>query len=185
MVAVAVEHAGNGGLGRTRMQVIPNGKATTLATFLAATVQPGATVVTDGFKPYRTATSGYTHEVHVVQGSGAHAHELLPAVHRVIALTKRWIAATHQGGIQPQHLPAYLDEFVFRFNRRKSRAPGLIFYRLLQAMLSTAPTPRKAPAGRHASTGVPSEANAGTHLAPRPLVLVQRVQPWKEGPSNG
>lgn len=150
-----------------------------------ATVQLGETVATGGFMSYRTATSGDTHEVHVVQGSGAHAHELLPAVHRVIALTKRWIDATHQSGIQPQHFLSYLDDFVFSFNCRKSRAPGLIFYRLLQAMLSTAPTPRKASAARHARTRVPSVTNAGSHLAPRSLVLAQRVQPWKQGPSNG
>jgi transposase-like protein len=156
------------------MHVIPNSKASTLATFLAVTVEPSTTIVTDGFKAYRTATSGYAHEMDVVQGSEAYAHVLLPVVHRVIALPKRWIAATHQGGIQPQLLPAYLDEFVFRFNRRKSRAPGLIFYRLFQAMLSTAPTPWKVQEPRQASMRVPQEATAGSHHAPRLLALVQR-----------
>ena len=57
---------------------------------------------------------------------------MLPAVHRVASLVKRWLLGTHHGGIGAQHVEAYLDEFVFRFNRRQSNARGLLFYRLLQ-----------------------------------------------------
>lgn len=127
---VAVKHAGSGGPSRTRMQVTPNARTSTFASFPASAVEPGSTVVTDGHVSYRTATSEYVHGAHVVHGSGSQAYELLPAVHRVISLTKRWIATTRQGGVQPEHLPAYVDEFAFGFNRRKSRVPGLIFYRL-------------------------------------------------------
>lgn len=141
MVAVVIERTGSHGLGRTRMQVIPNARATTLASFLATIIEPYPTVVTDGLAAYRVATTGYTHELHVAHGSGSRGHELLLTVHLVISLTKRWIADTHQGGIQPEHLAACLGEFTFRFNRRKSRVPGLIFYRLLQAMLNTTPFP--------------------------------------------
>ena len=139
MVVIAVEYADGDALGRTRMQIIPDAKAATLAGFVAAFVSPGSEVVTDGLLANRRATVGYAHQVHVVSGSGHDAHELLPAVHLVASLAKRWMAATHQGGVQPEHLGAYLDEFVFRFNRRHSRAPGLIFYRLLQAMLQATP----------------------------------------------
>ena len=58
--------------------------------------------------------------------------ELLPAVHRVASLAKRWLLGTHQGSVDEAHLPAYLDEFVFRFNRRRSRSRGLLFYRVLE-----------------------------------------------------
>jgi len=57
---------------------------------------------------------------------------LLPAVHRVASLAKRWLLSTHQGAVEPAHLQSYLDEFVFRFNRRRSRSRGMVFYRVLE-----------------------------------------------------
>ena len=69
------------------------------------------------------------------------ATRLFPSVHRVIALLKRWLGATHQGRVEPAHLQAYLDEFTFRFNRRKSRHVGKIFFRLVQQGAATAPSP--------------------------------------------
>jgi hypothetical protein len=57
----------------------------------------------------------------------------------VASLIKRWILGTHQGSIQPAHLDAYLDEFVFRFNHRTSRSRGMLFYRLLQQAVVTNP----------------------------------------------
>jgi len=67
-------------------------------------------------------------------------HELLPGVHRVASLVKRWLLGTHQGSFGEDHLQAYLHEFTFRFNRRHSRARGMLFYRLLQQAVETAPT---------------------------------------------
>ena len=67
------------------------------------------------------------------------AHAVMPRVHRVASLLKRWILGTHHGSISPQHLDYYLDEFTFRFNRRTSQARGLLFYRLLQQGLEVAP----------------------------------------------
>jgi len=58
--------------------------------------------------------------------------ELLPAVHRVASLARRWLLGTHQGSVDEAHLPAYLDEFIFRFNRRRSASRGMVFYRLLE-----------------------------------------------------
>jgi hypothetical protein len=58
--------------------------------------------------------------------------DLLPAVHRVASLCKRWLLGTHQGRVEPAHLPAYLNEFTFRFNRRHSRSRGMVFYRVLE-----------------------------------------------------
>jgi hypothetical protein len=55
------------------------------------------------------------------------------------SLLKRWLLRTHHGSIQPEHLDAYLDEFVFRFNRRASGSRGLLFYRVLQQAVLTAP----------------------------------------------
>jgi hypothetical protein len=65
--------------------------------------------------------------------------ELLPGVHRIAALMQRWILGTHHGAVQPAHLDDYLNEFVFRFNRRTSRSRGLLFYRLMQQAVITDP----------------------------------------------
>jgi ISXO2-like transposase domain len=71
----------------------------------------------------------------------------MPHVHRVLSLLKRWLMGTHQGSVQPHQLDYYLDEFTFRFNRRHSRHPGLLFYRLVQEAAVTEPIPRKAIVG--------------------------------------
>jgi ISXO2-like transposase domain len=69
------------------------------------------------------------------------AHEVMPRVHLVASLLKRWLVGAHQGGIQHSHLDYYLDEFTFRFNRRRSKARGLLFYRLTQQAVATGPAP--------------------------------------------
>ena len=62
-------------------------------------------------------------------------------MHSVAALLKRWLLGTHQGGVQPQHLDYYLDEFTFRFNRRRSKARGLLFHRLAEQAVAVDPAP--------------------------------------------
>jgi hypothetical protein len=91
--------------------------------------------------------------------------ELLPGVHRVASLAKRWLLGTHQGAVDPAHLPSYLDEFVFRFNRRRSHSRGLVFYRVLELAvghepvryrhLVITPTPKKEPPAPPAGRGHP------------------------------
>ena len=122
LVGIAVELKQPRGLGRCRMAVLPDAKTDTLRAFLADHVEPGATVITDGWQRYRQATDGrYVHERQ--PGAGREANTTLPGVHRVASLAKRWLLGTHQGSVDDAHLPSYLDEFVFRFNRRRSRAP--------------------------------------------------------------
>ena len=75
---------------------------------------------------------GYIHEVKIVSGSGSQAHELLPHVHMVDSLIKRWIMGTHQGNVSPKYLPYNLDEYAFRFNRKLSTFRGKLFFRLIQ-----------------------------------------------------
>src|SRR5664280_857745 len=126
------------------------------------------TVVTDGWSAYPKACEDwFTHEPYPVARSGHQAHELLPAVHRVASLCKRWLMGTHQGGVQPEHLQAYLEELCFRFNRRHARARGLLFYRLLQYAAGAAPvTYRKMvatsrPQGRQTGRGQGPTFQAG------------------------
>jgi len=63
----------------------------------------------------------------------------MPRVHRIASLLKRWILGTHQGAVAARHLPYYLDEFTFRFNRRRSKNRGKLFFRLMQQAVSTPP----------------------------------------------
>ncbi len=65
--------------------------------------------------------------------------KLLPAVHRVASLAKRWLLGPHQGAVDEAHLAAYLNEFVFRFNRGCSRSRGLLFYRVLELAIAHDP----------------------------------------------
>jgi len=104
---------------------------------------------TDGRTAYRGLDGlGYEHEVTVLQGQEMDAAvKLLPRVHRVASLLKRWLLGTHQGAVRPKHLDYYLDEFTFRFNRRTSRSRGKLFYRLLQQAVHVDPAPYKAIVG--------------------------------------
>jgi len=107
---IAVELREPRGYGRARMSIIPNAEAQTLRKFLIATVEPGSTVVTDGWSAYpKACRDWFDHEPHPVAGSGKQANELLPAVHRVAALCKRWLLGTHQGRVDAEHMQSYLE----------------------------------------------------------------------------
>jgi len=104
-----------------------------LRSFIAETIEPGSVVHTDGWAGYKgLETNGYRHEVTVLAHNEESASELLPRVHRVASLLKRWLMGTHQGAVSNEYLDYYLDEFTFRFNRRRSRHRGKLFYRLVQ-----------------------------------------------------
>lgn len=141
LVGVAAEVRGRA-LGRIRLRRVADGSADSLIPFVRGAVAPGATVITDGFKSYGDLTSlGYRHRQRVVRGSGKEATALLPRVHRVASLLKRWLLGTHQGAVSREHLDYYLDEFTFRFNRRASRFRGKLFFRLLEHAVAVEPTP--------------------------------------------
>lgn len=141
LVAVAAEVRGRG-IGRIRLQRLPNASGESLVGFVRKTVAPGAVVITDGWTAYPgLAQHGYRHRPRIISGSGQSASTLLPRVHRVAALLKRWLLGIHQGSISREHLNEYLDEFTFRFNRRLSRHRGKLFYRLLQQAVVIAPVP--------------------------------------------
>jgi transposase-like protein len=140
-IVVAAEEVGRG-IGRIRLRQIPDCSGDSLEAFIKEVVEPGSTIHTDGWSSYRGLPKlGYVHQVANISGSGYDAHELLPRVHRVIALLKRWLLGTHQGGVSAEHLDYYLDEFTFRFNRRRSRSRGMLFYRLLQQAVEVPPAP--------------------------------------------
>ena len=141
IVAVAAEKSGRG-IDRIRLRRVADVSADSLIPFVQAVAVPGSTIHTDGWGGYaRLPTLGYRHHVAVISGGSDPAHVVMPRVHNVASLLKRWLMGTHQGGIQHRHLEYYLDEFTFRFNRRRSRARGLHFHRLAQQAVAVGPTP--------------------------------------------
>ena len=142
LIAIAAEEDGEG-IGRIRMLRIPDGSAISLRSFILKTTEPGSTIITDGWEGYTGLEShGYTHEIKIAKRSSKElALKLLPRVHRVVSLLKRWVLGTHQGAVSPEHLDYYLDEFTFRFNRRTSQHRGKLFYRLLQQAMAVEPVP--------------------------------------------
>lgn len=136
LIVVAAEQDGSG-IGRIRVRWIPDLTSASLHGFIAQAIEPGSTVRTDGLPAY-LGLEGYTHDrgVQRHQPDGEH---LLPRVHRVVSLLKRWMMGTHQGAIAQEHLDYYLDEFTFRFNRRTSASRGKLFYRLAQQAVQVEP----------------------------------------------
>jgi len=138
LVIVAAEADGKG-IGRIRMRHLPALTRAAVHGFIRAAVEPGSRVQTDGLNVYREL-EGYIHDPQVQRQQPAGEH-LLPRVHRVVSLWKRWLLGTHQGAIGHEHLDYYLDEFTFRFNRRKSASRGKLFYRLAQQAVQVKPAP--------------------------------------------
>ena len=104
--------------GRLRLRVVRDRSARSLVPFVTANVVKGAQVKTDGHDGYRDLGEkhGYAHDVRILAGGPANAEKHL--IHRVFSNLKTWLDGTHHGRVEPQHLQAYLNEFVFRFNRR-------------------------------------------------------------------
>jgi transposase-like protein len=141
IVAIAVEMRQPKGFGRVRIKRVADVSASSLTPFVSQAVEPGSIVHTDGWKGYNNLSrQGYRREMTVLSDSGDPAHVLMPGVHRVASLLKRWLLGTHQGAVSNKHLDYYLDEFTFRFNRRTSTSRGLLFYRLVQQAAVTPAT---------------------------------------------
>lgn len=105
--------------GRLRLQVIPDRRMDMLTGFVKENIAPKATILSDGWQGYNELLDlGYKHKPLVMAGDPQNAEDHLPMIHVVISNLKTWILGTHHGRIEPQHLQAYLNEYVFRFNRR-------------------------------------------------------------------
>ena len=143
LTGIAVEVTEPKGIGRCRMALLADGSSASLHPFVTGHVEPGATVITDAWMGYHgLAGLGYLHQrrsQRAARARGEDPGELLPAVHRVASLAKRWLLGTHQGSVDETHLQSYLDEFVFRFNRRRSHSRGLVFYRVLELAVGHEP----------------------------------------------
>lgn len=145
LVLIMVQERKNGA-GRIRLAYIEDASAASLTTAIQAAVEPGSTIVTDGWKSYTGLTRiGYRHVVDSEEATLD--EEVLPLPHLVASLLKRWILGTYQGSMRPSYLAYYLDEFTFRFNRRSSASRGKLFYRLAQNAVAVPPAPVKSITG--------------------------------------
>ncbi len=135
LVVAAVELQGRQ-MGRVRLRHVPNASGANLLRFVTDCVETGSSIHTDGWRGYRgLETAGYRHRVTPTAGEEQLAAEEFAHVHLIASLLKRWLAATYQGKVSTAHLQRYLDEFTFRFNRRKSRHVGKIFHRLVEQLV--------------------------------------------------
>ncbi len=156
IVAGAVEDECHG-MGRVRLRVVPDASAASLAGFVRENVKEGVRVRTDGWASYcGLGESGYEHE-RLVAGPGKKASKTLPLVHIVFSLAKRVLLGTYHGFASEKHLQRYLDEFVFRFNRRKVKYPTRKFHRLAELAASSKAMPYWKIVGR-------KEAHRALHL---------------------
>jgi transposase-like protein/predicted RNA-binding Zn-ribbon protein involved in translation (DUF1610 family) len=133
IVVVAVEIHEPFGFGRVRLRQVPDVSGASLVPFVCEMIEPGSEVLTDGWGGYNTLVEhNYIHSKTILSSSGDPAHVLMPGVHRIAALLKRWLLGTYQGSVSSKYLDYYLDEYTFRFNRRSAQARGLLFYRLVE-----------------------------------------------------
>jgi transposase-like protein len=182
IVAIAVEIKSPRGFGRIRLRSVPDVTQDSLIPFIEAVVEPGSTVHTDGWQAYWTVPEhGYRHERTVMRRQNDPAHVVMPGVHRVASLLQRWLLGTHQGAVGPEHLDAYLNEFTFRFNRRRSRRRGMLFYRLLEQSIAADPITYSSLIANPKATGrhhtPPSRPG---RVAPVPAVY----RPWRQTPGK-
>jgi transposase-like protein len=129
LILIAVEPGG-----RIRLAHAPNNDADTLKLFADAQIAPAAAVTSDGHAGYNaTSLGGRPHEGIVQTKAERRERDVVQAAHVAIALLKRWLLGTHAGAVSAKHLQAYLDEFAFRYNRRKTKGVVRIAARVIEA----------------------------------------------------
>ena len=131
LVVIAIEIKEKG-TGRVRMSIIPDASKKSLVKFITENIEKGSTLITDGWKGYTgISKKGYL-QIIEDKTKMLEGEEILPNVHRIASLLKRWLLGTHQNYIGEQYLSHYLNEYTFRYNRRKSKSRGLLFQRLIE-----------------------------------------------------
>lgn len=138
LVAVAVEVLGRR-TGRTRLAKIPDASSDSLISFIEENIEPSSIIITDGWPSYNELISrGYQHKVQKATVKDED-QEVLPNVHRIASLLKRWLLGTHQSYLNKNKIEYYLDEYVFRYNRRTSKSRGLLFLRIIEQGVKAVP----------------------------------------------
>lgn len=132
LVVGAVEVRPPGGLGRARLEMADGATGDNLEDFVVRNVEQHAVARTDGLQSYSGLVgAGIGHQRVVIGEDPKKASRIFPGIHRVFALFKRVLLGTFHGSVSDKNLPAYLDEFEFRFNRRNAGTRWLLFGRIL------------------------------------------------------
>jgi Zn ribbon nucleic-acid-binding protein len=140
MVLVATETDG-----RLRLAHALTNDAATLKAFADASVAPGAAVTSDGHAGYNATSLGDRDHEAIVQTKAERAeNDTLQTIHWEVSLLKRWLLGTHAGAVKPKYLQAYLDEFAFRWNRRRTKGVGRIAARTIGNLVGHAPLTMRA-----------------------------------------
>jgi transposase-like protein len=137
-LVLIVAQADGSRIGRIRLARVADASGPVLTAAVSRSVEPGAQVLTDNWSGYAGLEAHQYHH-QVVRSTAIVGENLLPRANRVAGLLQRWLLGTHQGAVAHTHLDYYLDEFTFRFNRRRSRSRGLLFYRLVEQALAVGP----------------------------------------------
>ena len=187
LTVIAVEVKEPRGFGRCRMAPVSDASSASLEAFVKDSVEPGTTVVTDGWMGYHgLGKLGYKHKrrsQRAARASGDDPNQLLTAPHRVASLAKRWLLGTHQGAVDDAHLTRYLNEFVFRFNRRQSRSRGMLFYRVLELAIKHEPVRYQDLIMTQRTRSVPP-VPPRTRGRPRSLERPPAERPWRRPKDN-
>lgn len=142
LIVIAAECVGEKRVGRIRIQRIPDASKESLEPFILTNIAKGSIIHTDGWGGYNDIEAyGYQHIPK--KSASVHPDELLPRINIATSLLKRWILGTLQGRLDPKHMDNYFEEFVFRFNRRTSKARGLLFERVITNSVHISPAPYK------------------------------------------
>jgi transposase-like protein len=142
LIVIAAEFSGKKKIGRIRVSRCADASAENLEKFIKANIAPKSTVHTDGWKGY-SGVKNLGHKHQPVKSQSVDPDELLPRINIVTALLKRWLLGTHHGRLDEKHMDSYLEEFVFRFNRRTSKVRGLLFQRVIENSMNVEPAPYK------------------------------------------
>ena len=181
IVAIAVEIENPKGFGRIRLQQVPDVSNDSLLPFIEGAVEPGCTRahrrLAGVLDPARPRLRARAHGHAPAERSGPRRHAGRASRREPAAALA---AGHHQGAVSSAHLDAYLNEFTFRFNRRRSRRRGLLFYRLLEQAVITEPiaytdlVANPSPTGRRSTR--PSRPG---RVATAPSVH----RPWRQDPA--
>jgi transposase-like protein len=188
LTCIAIEILEPNGFGRCRISPVADASSESLRAFVLDNVELGATVITDAWQGYRgLEKEGYIHDRRSQRAASAQGEDpgdLLPGVHRLASLAKRWLLGTHQGAMDSEHLPSYLDEFVFRFNRRRSRSRGMLFYRVLELAVAHGPVRYKDIIMSHSPKAVPPKPPRHRGHPPS-LERPSPSRPWRQISNSG
>lgn len=126
--------------GRVRLVHVENNDAGTLERFADGEIAADTEVVTDGHAGYSKRSLGERpHDAVVQTKAERRANDAVQSCHWTISLLKRWLLGTHAGAVRDKHLQAYLDEFAFRHNRRKTNGVGRIAARVIESLVARPP----------------------------------------------